>query len=145
MQHGEKLEGCVVLTWKCYGNFVHWGGFKVTEKVRSWEGVHPGPLLESKGICAIFQKKCQKKGKQGQNNWKFGQKCKRFENILKKGQPHACDYRMHETAKICPDIPTLYAQRIKGIIVKFRKTVYINVYLHVNQTLLKAKTEKKYN
>ena len=39
--------------------------------------------------------------------------------------------------------PTLYAQRIKGI--NLRKTVYINVYLHVNLTLLKVKTENKYN
>ena len=41
--------------------------------------------------------------------------------------------------------PTLYAQRIKGIIIHLRKTVYINTYLHVNLTLLKAKTENKYN
>ena len=27
----------------------------------------------------------QKKGKKGQNIWKFGQKCIKFENILKKG------------------------------------------------------------
>ena len=38
---------------------------------------------------------------------------------------------------------TLYAQRIKGIIT--RKTVYINVHLPVNLTLLKVKTENKYN
>ena len=30
---------------------------------------------------AIFQKK----GKKEQNTWKFGQKCTKFENILKKG------------------------------------------------------------
>ena len=41
----------------------------------------PGPILESKGMCAIFQKK----GKKGQNIWTFGQKCKKTENILKKG------------------------------------------------------------
>ena len=40
-----------------------------------------GPILESKGMRAIFQKK----GKKGQNIWKFGQKCTKFENILKKG------------------------------------------------------------
>ena len=39
-----------------------------------------GPILESKGIRAIFQKK----DKKGQNIWKFGQKCTKFENILKK-------------------------------------------------------------
>ena len=110
---------------------------KLQKKFVHGKDVHPGPILESNGICAIFQKK----GKQGQNIWKFGQKCKKFENILKKGQPHACDYRMHETARICPDTPALYAKRIKGIITQLRKTVYKNVYLYVNQTLLKVKTE----
>ena len=32
-------------------------------------------------MCAIFQKRAKK----GQNIWKFGQKCTKFENILKKG------------------------------------------------------------
>ena len=41
-----------------------------------------GPILESKGVRAIFQKK----GKKGQNIWKFAQKCTKFENILKKGK-----------------------------------------------------------
>ena len=40
-----------------------------------------GPILESKGMRAIFQKK----GKKGQEIWKFGQKCTKLENILKKG------------------------------------------------------------
>ena len=44
-----------------------------------------GPNLESKGLHAIFQKKRQIKGKKGQNIWKFGQKCAKFKNILKKG------------------------------------------------------------
>ena len=34
-----------------------------------------------KGMHAIFQKK----GKKGQNIWKFGQECTKIENILKKG------------------------------------------------------------
>ena len=41
--------------------------------------------------------------------------------------------------------PTLYTQRVKGIIIHLKKTVYINVYLHVNLTLLKVKTKSKYN
>ena len=51
-----------------------------------------GPILESKGIRAIFQKKGKKgqkmlkKGNKGQNGWKFGQKYTKFENILKKGR-----------------------------------------------------------
>ena len=40
---------------------------------------------------------------------------------------------------------TLYTQRVKGIIIHLRKTMYINVYLHVNLTLLKIKTKSKYN
>ena len=50
---------------------------------------HAGPILESKGICAILQKKGKqmlKKGKKGQNIWKFEQKGTKFENILKKGR-----------------------------------------------------------
>ena len=53
-----------------------------------------GPILESKGIRAIFQKK----DKKGQNICKFGQKCAKY---FEKGQPRACDYRTHETAGIC--------------------------------------------
>ena len=39
----------------------------------------------------------------------------------------------------------LYAQRIKGIIINLRETVYINMYLHVKLTFLNVKTENKYN
>ena len=59
-----------------------------------------GPILESGGMRAIFQKK----DKKGQNIWKFGQKCTRFGKYFEIGQPQACDYRMHETARIYPDI-----------------------------------------
>ena len=52
-----------------------------------------GPILENKGMHAIFQKKGKespkkmlKKGGKGQNIWKFGQKYTKFENILKKGR-----------------------------------------------------------
>ena len=41
--------------------------------------------------------------------------------------------------------PNLYAQKVKGNIIRLRKRVYINVYLHVNLTLLKVKTKNKYN
>ena len=46
-------------------------------------------MLESKVMRAIFQKKGKKmlkKGTKGQNIWKFGQKCIKFENMLKKGR-----------------------------------------------------------
>ena len=43
---------------------------------------YTGPILEIKGMLAIFQKK----GKKEQNMWKFGQKCTKFENIFKKGR-----------------------------------------------------------
>ena len=56
----------------------------------------PGLILESKGMRAYFQKK----GKKGQNIWKFGQKCTKFEGFFEKGLPHACDSRTHETTRI---------------------------------------------
>ena len=37
-----------------------------------------------KGHACNFSEKGQKKGKKGQNIWKFGQNCTQFENILKK-------------------------------------------------------------
>ena len=39
--------------------------------------------------------------RQKRPKYKFGQKCTKFGNILKKRQPHACDYCMHNTARIC--------------------------------------------
>ena len=47
---------------------------------------YPGPIRESKGMHAIFQKKGKKGQKKKQNNKNFGQKCTKFENILKKGK-----------------------------------------------------------
>ena len=48
------------------------------------------PILESKGMCEIKKKKKTKKGqnraKKGQNIWTFGQKCPKFENMLRKGR-----------------------------------------------------------
>ena len=55
----------------------------------------PGPILESKGMCAIFQKKAKK----GQNIWTFGQKCKKNWKYFEKGQHRARNYR---SARICP-------------------------------------------
>ena len=42
------------------------------------------PILESKGMCVIFQKK-GKKGQKGTTYLKIWQKCKKFENVLEKG------------------------------------------------------------
>ena len=47
-----------------------------------------GPILEKKGMRAIYDKKAKKtarKGSKGKNIRKFRQKCTKFENILKKG------------------------------------------------------------
>ena len=38
-----------------------------------------------------------------------------------------------------------YKEMVKGIVIHLKKTVDINVYLHVPLTLLKVKTENKYN
>ena len=45
-----------------------------------------GPILESKSMDAIFQKKKKKKIKIGKivENLGFGQKCTKFEHVLKK-------------------------------------------------------------
>ena len=54
----------------------------------TWRFEKAGPILESQGTREILKKKGKKmleKGKKGQNIWKFGQKCTKFENILKKG------------------------------------------------------------
>ena len=40
----------------------------------------PEPILEGKDMHVIYSEKGQK----GQTVWKFGQKCTKFENILKK-------------------------------------------------------------
>ena len=47
----------------------------------------PEPILEGKDMHVIYSEKEQK----GQTIWKFGQKCTKFENILKK------DSLMHAT------------------------------------------------
>ena len=59
-----------------------------------------GPILESKGMRAIFQKK----GKKGAKYWKTWARMYKIWKYLEKGQPHACNYRTHETARICPGI-----------------------------------------
>ena len=46
------------------------------------------PILKSKGVCAIFQKKGKKRAK----NLKKGQKNVQNLKILKKGQAILCDY-----------------------------------------------------
>ena len=43
-----------------------------------------GPILENKGMGGTFSEKGQGNVEKGQNTWKFGQKCTKFENILKK-------------------------------------------------------------
>ena len=60
-----------------------------------------GSIVESKGMRAIFQKK----GKKGYNIWKFGQKCTKFENILKNGSlTRACMKQLEYALSINPTI-----------------------------------------
>ena len=63
----------------------------------SYHHVQSGPIQESKGICVIFQKRAKKRKRA-----KKGKMCKSWK-YFEKGQPHACDYHTHETARICPD------------------------------------------
>ena len=44
-----------------------------------------GPILESKGLHAIFFKKNANKGQKRAKYLKIWQKCAKFKNILKKG------------------------------------------------------------
>ena len=65
----------------------------------SIQSISSGPILESKGICAIFQKK----GKKSAKNVKKGQKRAKYSKIwaknvqnlklFEKGQVTACNYR----------------------------------------------------
>ena len=61
------------------GNFF---SFSTDNQLSVYTFDKPGPILESKGMGAIFQKK----GKKRQKLSKFEQKCIKFENILKKGR-----------------------------------------------------------
>ena len=71
----------------------------------------PGPILESMGMRATFQKK----GKKGQNIWKFGQKCTKFENILEKGKWLCAIIALIETAR-------------KGYVYIYKKNKYLTIY-----------------
>ena len=65
------------------------------------------PILESKGMHAIFQEK----GKKGQKRAKYFNIWANIYKIWKyfeKGQPHACDYCMH--AYSLPDITSSYSK-----------------------------------
>ena len=65
-------------------------GFICTEKQLPflWLDIHSGPILESKGRRLIFQKK----GKKGQNIWKFQKKMYNIWKYFEKGQVIACNY-----------------------------------------------------
>ena len=48
-----------------------------------------GPILENKGMGAIFSEKGQRNVEKGQNTWKFGQKMYKIRKYSEKGQVHA--------------------------------------------------------
>ena len=52
-----------------------------------------GPILENKGMGAIFSEKGQRNVEKGQNTWKFGQKMYKIRKYSEKGQVTACDNR----------------------------------------------------
>ena len=54
-----------------------------------------------------FSVKGQKKGQKKTKNLKIWAKTYKNWKNFKKGQPHAWDYHMHETDRICPDIDIL--------------------------------------
>ena len=55
---------------------------------------HSGPILESKGMREIFQKRAK--------YIKIWAKMFKIWKYFEIGQPHSCEYCIHETARICP-------------------------------------------
>ena len=64
---------------------------------------YAGPILQRNDMRAIFQKKGKKEQKRAKY-LKIWAKMYKIWIYFEKGQPHACDYRMHEAANICPDM-----------------------------------------
>ena len=85
-------------------NFHQWKIFSKNYKaIRVW--LWPvykftGSIVESKGMHAIFQKKGKKEQKRAKYLKIWAKKYKIWK-YFEKGKPHACDYHMHETARIC--------------------------------------------
>ena len=52
----------------------------------------PGPILESKGMRAIFQKKGKKKFKKRVKYWKISAKMYKIWKYFEKGQVIVCNY-----------------------------------------------------
>ena len=52
-------------------------------------------------MCAIFQKQGKKRAKKGKIFENLGKNVYNLKIFLKRAS-HACDYRMHEAARICP-------------------------------------------
>ena len=57
----------------------------------------PGLILESKCMCGIFRKRVKRA-----KYLKYLAKMYKIRKYFEKGQPHACDYHTHETARTCP-------------------------------------------
>ena len=76
---------------------------------------------------------------QGQNISKFGQKCKKNWTYFEKEQRHACNYRTHEIARICPEYLTLTLMTETKRI----KKAYWNISLPKPLQELRRKTLKK--
>ena len=62
-----------------------------------------GPILERKSMHSIFQKKGEKWEKMAKY-FKIWAQMYKIWKYFEKGQPRACDYRMHETGGICPEL-----------------------------------------
>ena len=58
LEHGQKLGGICAFDLKMLRKLCSLGRLQsYRKKFVHGKDVHPGPILESKGICAIFQKK----------------------------------------------------------------------------------------
>ena len=65
---------------------------------------HAGPILEKKYACDFSEKGPKERGQKMTKYLKIWAKMYRTSKYFEKRQLHACNYCMHETARICPDI-----------------------------------------
>ena len=80
-----------------YGELSIWYQRRIHMSILRWSG----SILESKGMRAIYQKTGKTRTKKGKI-FKIFDKTVQNLKIFWKRQPHPCDYRVHETARIYP-------------------------------------------
>ena len=85
---------------KVFGFLMFSGVIKVITGIK-WANVLRAYFWKKWNACD-FSEKGQKKGQNKTKYLKIWAKMYKIWKYFEKGQPHVCDYRMHETARICP-------------------------------------------